>query len=683
MKKKLIVKQRDIFDCGICSMLSIIRYYNGNVSLEKLRELTHTSQDGTTAFNIVYAFQKIGFESFALKVDDLNSETLKYPFIAHVLVNNTYYHFLTVYNIKNDKVLLMDPSKGFITLHIKEFLDIFTGNIIISFPKNKDIIQESDIKIGNIIGNLIKKEKGIIVKLIVLSILFSIITIILSYFFKIFSNNLDNYLNWFVMTIIFLIFTIMKVITLYTRNYYQNYLNLRIDNEMFNKFLNHLFYLPLKNVKSRTTGEIITRVKEIEAIKEAFSNVFLLLFFELFLALISLIILFLINSKLFLILMVFLTIYLVFGIFINNSLYKKIMNNLNYETEFNSQVSQYIEMFNSIKNLNLTATFLKKLENSVSMYIYDLFKFNNFFNNLDTFKNYLLEITFFLVNVYGFKLIYNNELNLIDLFTFNLVINYAIYPIKNIIEVLPKFNYIKACFTKLAEFLNIKKETLLSWEESYSLKGNITFKNVSYSYNDYKYILKNISFKIKETDKVFLKGKSGCGKSTICNLLYKNINDYEGLISIDEKNIKDYSLKIIRDNISYISQDEILFNGTIQDNILVERNISSKVYDEICDICCLEDVISDKEARYQSLIDPDSKNFSGGEKQRMVLARGLLKNSSIIIIDEALSEVDYKLEEKIIQKLLKYFSDKTIIYISHKRQEKLFDYTIDLEELYE
>ncbi len=682
MKKKLIIKQRDIFDCGVCSMLSIIRHYNGNISLEKLRELTHTDASGTTAFNIVFAFQKLGFDSYAIKVEDMQRENLKYPFIAHVILNNSYYHFLTVYEIKDDKVLLMDPSKGFITLSMKEFLDIFTGNIIIAIPKDKQIINEDDIKIASIIINLIKKEKGIIVKLIVLSISFTFITIISSYAFKIFSNNLDNYLNLIIIILTFLILTIMKVLTLYTRNYYQNYLNLRIDNEMFNNFVNHIFYLPLKNVKSRTTGEIMTRVKEVEMIKDLFSNIFLLLFFELFLALVSLIILFLINSDLTWILIITLFIYLLFGICINKTIYRKIMLNINYETECNSKLTEYLNMFNSIKNLNLTSSFLKRIENSISLYNYDLFKFNNFFNHLDAFKNFLLEISLLLINAYGFILIINNKLNLIDLVTFNLLINYTIYPIKNLVEILPKFNYIKACFVKLAEFLSIKKEPLLPADNN-TLNGNITFNKVNYSYNDYTYILKDVSFKINAGDKVFLKGKSGSGKSTICNLLYKNINDFEGIITIDNKNIKDLNLNVIRNNILYISQDELLFNGTIEENILLDRNVNQTFYDDICDICCLEEVINDKEARYQALIDPDSKNFSGGEKQRMVLARGLLKSGNIIIIDEALSEVDYYLEEKIINKILNYFKDRTIIYISHKKQEKLFDYTINLEVSYE
>lgn len=682
MKKKLLVKQRDVFDCGVCSMLSIIRYYNGNISLEKLRELTHTDVSGTTAFNIVFAFQKIGFDSYAIKVKDIKKENLKYPFIAHVILNNSYYHFLTVYEIKDDKVLIMDPSKGFISLSMKEFLDIFTGNIIISFPKDKQIVNEDDVKISSIIINLIKKEKGIIVKLIVLSILFTFITIISSYAFKIFSNNLNNYLNLIILILIFLILTIMKVLTLYTRNYYQNYLNLRIDNEMINNFVNHIFYLPLKNVKSRTTGEIMTRVKEVDLIKDLFSNIFLLLFFELFLALVSLIILFLINSNLTWILIITLFIYLLFSICVNKNIYRKIMININYETEFNSKLTEYLNMFNSIKNLNLTSSFLKRIENSISLYNYDLFKFNNYFNHLDAFKNFLLETSLLLINAYGFILIINNKLNLIDLVTFNLLINYTIYPIKNFVEILPKFNYIKACFVKLAEFLSIKKEALLPADNN-TLNGKITFDNVNYSYNDYNYILKNLSFKINAGDKVFLKGTSGSGKSTICNLLYKNISDFEGIITIDNKNIKDLNLNVIRNNILYISQDELLFNGTIEENILLDRSVNQAFYDDICDICCLEEIINDKEARYQALIDPDSKNFSGGEKQRMILARGLLKNGNIIIIDEALSEVDYYLEEKIINKILNYFKDRTIIYISHKKQEKLFDYTINLKVSYE
>ena len=110
------------------------------------------------------------------------------------------------------------------------------------------------------------------------------------------------------------------------------------------------------------------------------------------------------------------------------------------------------------------------------------------------------------------------------------------------------------------------------------------------------------------------------------------------------------------------------------------RDIPVKLFQDIASICELESIVSKKSMRYDSLVEVSAKNISGGEKQRIILARGLLKCANIIILDEALSEVDKDLESKIIKNIKKYFHDKTIIYISHKNQTRNFNHIIDLGE---
>jgi len=190
--------------------------------------------------------------------------------------------------------------------------------------------------------------------------------------------------------------------------------------------------------------------------------------------------------------------------------------------------------------------------------------------------------------------------------------------------------------------------------------------------------LKNLNIKIKPREHVFLKGPSGSGKSTICKLIYKLLKESSGNILIGGVSISDYSLSSIRNEITYVSQNENIFTNTIRENIIFNREIELKEFDKVCKICKLDSIVAKRPLRYECLISDDTNYLSGGEKQRIILARALLKESKILLLDEALSEVDYKLEKEIINNILDNYKDKTIIYVSHKDCEKLFDRTIEV-----
>lgn len=678
MKKLEVVKMQDFKDCGVTSMLSIIKYYNGYISLERLRELTHTDYTGTNAFYIVNAFRKIGFDSIALNIKEIDDIKYKLPAIVQISLPNQVHHFVVLYSINKNSVTLMDPSVGKKVLEKEEFEKLFTGNVIVSLPISNNIILEEKIKISKLFGRIMLSQKSTIIKLIIISIILSVLSVILSYYFKISSMNMNNLNVLKTIIFIFFLFTLLKIFLEYVRCYYENHLNLKIDIKVFKEFINHLFNLPLKNVKSRTTGEVMTRIKELDNIKELFSSVFIMLFLDLLLAITSLIVLYILNNKLFYILLFFIIIYLLFGLIINKIIYRRIVRNIDYETDMNSLLIENINMFTSIKNLNITNIILKRIEYSSSNYYYDTFKFNNLFNNLSILKSLIIDVSFFIINSVGFIEIYNKNFALIDLVTFNMLITYSISPIKNIVELMPKFNYIKASIIKIGEFLSIKEETLNN--SDLSLNGFIDIKNLTYSFNELENIIEDFSCSIKSKDKVFLCGSSGTGKSTLCNLLYRNIEYNKGQICLDKINIKDLNLSDIRNNILYVSQNESLFCGTIKDNIVLSREVCEKEFISVTNICCIDKIVSKKNVRYDSLIDPDHNNLSGGEKQRIILARGLLKHANILILDEALSEVDYELEKIIINNILDYYKDLTIIYVSHKDHSSLFDKVVNMED---
>ena len=181
-------------------------------------------------------------------------------------------------------------------------------------------------------------------------------------------------------------------------------------------------------------------------------------------------------------------------------------------------------------------------------------------------------------------------------------------------------------------------------------------------------MFENISLKIKYGSKYLIYGKSGSGKSTLIKIILKYLDTYKGEIYLDNINLKDISDYIISDNFTYISQNSYINNDTLERNIKLDRMINDIEYEKIINICNLKTLRDSKMNRNNFIIEDNGFNISGGEKQKIVLARSLLKKSNYLILDEALSEVGIEEEKEIINKIFNIYNEKTIIYISHKKE---------------
>lgn len=674
-----IIRQRDFKDCGVCSLASIIEYYGGYVSLEKLRLDTKATNEGTTALNIIEASKKYGFDAMGIKVANLTSDKVSLPAIAHMQGKNGLNHYVVIYKITNDKVILMDPAKGKVVKSKDDFYEEWSHILLIFHPQRKITVFQKENTLIGIFLKIIMQEQKLFILIIISSIFLIVFTIIGSYYFQVMIDaiNLNYsliYLKIFV--VVFGLLVILKLVFGYLRRYFENYLNKNIDCLLNSNFLNHIFNLPLEVITSRTSGEIITRVSELANIKNLFTEIFITCLLDFALMLTSLPLLYSISNKLFLALFLSLLLYLVVGIITSKIIYQKAYQNIELEAEFNNILLENVQMLSSIKNLNVTDNRLSKLETSLSALLYDNFKLGKFWTNENFGKNAIYELGFFIINTWGFYLIFKGKLEITALVTFNTLLGLFLDPIKNCIDSLPKYNFVKATFSKINDFLSLNKETLGQKEKLSNNK--IIIKNLSFSYDSLKSTFNHFNLFIKPGEFVSLKGRSGSGKSTLCKILDKYITNYKGEIIIGNRNIKDLSIATIRENITYVGQNEALISGSIKENILLDREIDSKRFTQICNICGIEQIVFKKALRYETSINNDSTNISGGEAQRIILARAILNDFEILILDEALSEVDYQTERKIIKNLKHYFPSKTIIYITHKNHDQLFDRVIDL-----
>ena len=683
MRKIKVVKQHDIKDCGACSLRCIVLYYEGEVSLEKIRLDTNTSEDGTSALSIIDASKKYGFDSVGVKVDSLYNDSIKLPAIAHITTKKGLDHFVVIYKITSKNVYIMDPAKGKVMMTIDEFYSIWNNVLLLFYPKQKIVFIPKENSLFNVFLKIFGQEKKIFLNILIVSILLTIFTIISSYYFKIAIDSISNNKDFAYLRLIILVFScflFFKLVFNSLRKRLENHLNKNIDVLLMSSFLKHLFNLPLEVIESRSSGEIMTRVNELGNIKSLFTEIILSCILDLLLMLASIPILYNINNNLFFVLLFMVIIYLAVGIFTSKLIYKMVYHNLDLEAEFNTALIENIGLIHSIKNLFYTEKVMRKLEEYLSKYLFDNFRFTKFINGDGNIKIWIYEIGLFVINSLGIYLIYKKEITITELITFNTLVAYFLDPIKNVIDSLPRYNYVKASFSKINDFLEIEEESI--GKEVNFPKADIVISDLTFSYNHYTPIVKKLNFRINAGDFILLKGSSGCGKSTICKILEKYIKDYQGNVLIGNVNIKDMSIATLRKNMTFISQNESLFTGTIKENILLDRNIDDEEFYKVCSVCMIDEIVAKKPFRYETIINNDSSFISGGERQRIILARALLQNAKIYLIDEALSEVDQIMEKKIILNLQRYLKERTIIYITHKNQDKLFKKIILLEDAY-
>ena len=223
---------------------------------------------------------------------------------------------------------------------------------------------------------------------------------------------------------------------------------------------------------------------------------------------------------------------------------------------------------------------------------------------------------------------------------------------------------------RINEFLNTKPSIINSNTETYLIKGEIEFKNVSFVYPENNVrAINNISFKLKVGQTLGITGKVGSGKSSILNLITRQYDVTSGEILIDQKNIKQHNLHLLRKNMGVVPQEVFLFSDTIGNNILFgssEINTTKEQIEFAAKQAQVHDNILTFPENYDTIVGERGVTLSGGQKQRISIARALINKPQLLIFDDCLSAVDTETEENILNNLTLEMENKTSIIVSHR-----------------
>ncbi len=666
------IKQHDITDCGAACLATISRQYGLKLPISKIRDAAGTDKQGTNAMGMIKAAEKLGFTAKAVKGDQTAFfSEFPLPAIAHVVIEGALLHYVVVHKITKKQVIIADPGKGIVKYTPEEFFKIWTGVLILLVPSEK--FEKGNEKDGSVrkFFKLLLPQKKLLFDIFIASLVYTILGVGASFYFKVMMddivpNSLMKTLH--VVSVGVVLLYLFSTLLSAFRSHMLIYLSQRLDIALILGYYRHVLKLPMNFFGTRKVGEIVSRFMDASKVRDAISGATLTIMIDTLMAVVGGIILYIQNPSLFAIAFIMVALYgvIVFA-------FNKPLKNINQKTmEDNSQLTSYlVESLNGIETVkayNSERSASIETERKFVKLLRSAFK-NGWLNNLaGSISGFISMVGGAVILWVGAYQVIKGDLTLGQLLTFNALLAYFLDPVKNLINLQPMMQTAIVAADRLGEILNLEIENKETQKlKPSTLKGDIKLQNIDFRYGTRQLVLEDIKLDIKSGEKIALVGESGSGKTTLVKLLLNFYTAEKGEILLNNYNIKDIDLEILRDKIAYISQDTFLFSGTIYENLTMGmENPNMEDVIKVTQMTKCFDFINAMPLRFETMLGENGTNLSGGQKQRLAIARALLKNPDILIMDEATSNLD-SITERAIENTINQSTDGiTTVIIAHR-----------------
>jgi len=472
------------------------------------------------------------------------------------------------------------------------------------------------------------------------------------------------------MLVLLLILYVLRLIFQYIVHYWGHVVGIRMETDMRKKLFNHLQKLSFKFYDNTKVGYLMSRiVNDLNNISELAHHGPEDLFISSVMLLGSFVILLLMKWQLALFTFAILPIMFYFSLILGKKMYSSFKDIREKIAEVNSIVEDSLSGIRVVKSFTNEELEEDKFDYGNQRFResreYAMRNMAQFHSGMNFFSNLIILSTLSA----GAYYLFNDSLTTGELVAFLFYVNMFMNPIRRLINFNEQFQKGMAGFNRFLELLDIEPEIddKANALELTNVKGQISYKNVSFGYENHSKVLKDIYLDIQPGETIAFVGPSGVGKTTLCNLLPRFYELNDGKIEIDGINIQDIKLESLRENIGIVQQDVFLFNGNVKDNISYGNFKASN--EEIINAAKKANAhkfILNLSNGYKTKIGERGVKLSGGQKQRISIARSFLKNPPILILDEATSSLDNE-SEKIIQASLDRLSeDRTTLVIAHR-----------------
>ncbi len=673
MKKSILVKQRDMSDCGAACLASVAAYFGLQIPVSKIREYAGTDKQGTSLYGLIKAAELLHFQAKAVKTTEIDLNAIPVPTIFHLVLENGIQHFVVVYGVRKNHVRFMDPSSGqLIHQPILSFKNSWRGIVILMVPTNK--FQKGNEKRPVVVRfwQLISPHRNMLLQAILGAILYTLLGLSASiYVQKIFDYVLPDS-NISLLNILSLgmgLLLCFQVFTGYVKSIIILKTGQQIDSWLILGYYKHLLELPQRFFDSMRVGEIISRVNDALRIRIFINDVSLNLIVHGFTLVFSMAAMFIYSWKLSVIMLFAIPVYALIY-FISDGLNAKWQRKMmEAGASLESHLVETIQGVSTIRRFNAGYYFNLKTESRYMLLMKTIFTSSRNELILSGISEWITSFLNISILWMGSYLVIERILSPGELISFYTLTVFFTTPLRALIGANKPMQDALIAADRLFEIIDLESDKEIKEMQIFDSfpEGDLVFDNVQFSYRPGITVFNGLQLRFHQHHMTAVVGDSGCGKSTLLSLIQKIYQPNGGSILIAEINIQYISSAVLKQKIAAVPQHIDLFQGTIISNIALGENKPD--YERIFDICNrlgLHEFISGLPEQYQTMIREQGINLSGGQKQRLGIARALYRDPSILIMDEATSALDPESERK-VQETLQWFYNqkKTIIIITH------------------
>ena len=675
--KYQFVKQHSEEDCGAACLAAIAKYYGQTFTISHIREAVGTGQFGTTLLGLKRGAEILGFNANPVKtspeiLDKINEAPL--PAIIHWQGN----HWVILYGKKGKKFLIADPAVGIRYLSKEDIKAAWTDWLLLLVePDPLRFFAQKQDKEGSFwrFFRRVWIYRGILFQALPLNLVLGLLSLTSPFLLQILTDDVLVRGDIKLLTTVAIAVVVMNIISTSLSFVQSNliaHFAQRMQLGLVLEFGRQILRLPLTYYETRRSGEVVSRLRDIDQINQLIAQVVIGLPSQFFIAIISLGFMFFYSWKLTLVALLISVVMTTSTFIFQPTLQQKTNELLITEAETQGVL---VETFKGALTLKTTASrrqFWDELQNRFNRLARLTFQTMQIGIINNTFSGFVSGIGGVVLLWFGGYLVINPAENISvgQLLAFNSMNGNFISLISTVINFVDEFTRAKTATRRLTEVIDATPEEEDNSKKPFveiSSNADIICTNLTFHYPGRIDLLEDFSLTIPGGKNIALIGKSGCGKSTLAKLISSLYQLQSGNIQIGIYNLQDLSLECLRQQIVLVPQDAHFWNRSIVDNFrLGAPYVSFEQIVQACKISGADEFISRLPETYQTILGEFGANISGGQRQRLAIARAIVTDPPILILDESTGGLDPVSEAQVLDQLFQHRQGKTTILITHR-----------------
>lgn len=672
-----LVLQHSEEDCGAACLASVAKHYGRQFTLTRTREAVGTGQLGTTLLGLRRGTEALGFHarSAVASAEFLHRfDQVPLPAIIHWRGK----HWVVLYGKRGKQYVIADPAVGIRYLSEAELTEGWTDWVILLLePDPSRFYAQADEQVGSIDELLLRllPYRTLLLEALLCVSLIGLLSLSTPFFIQILTDDVliqgNTQLLLGIIIAVVVMYIIRSSLSLIADHLIAHF-SQRLELGLILEFGQQVLRLPLTYYETRRSGEVVSRLRDIEEINRLISQTIISLPSALLIALVSLGLMLFYSWKLTLVGLVIAAAMLFSMIVFQPTLQQKTRRAMVLETENQGVLVETFKGALTLKTTTAAPQFWDELQGRFGQLANLLFKTTQIGIFNQTFSEFVADVGSALLLGLGGLLVINQELSIGQLLAFTSLNRNITDLMDELVNAIDDVIRAQTATTRLQEIISATPETQNDEKKVWvTLPDNadLTCSELNFHYPGRVELLKDFSLTIPGGQIIALIGRSGCGKSTLAKVIAGLYLPQSGNIRIGAYNLQDLSLDCIRQQVVLVPQEALFWSRSILENFRMgSPHLSFEQIVESCQITGADDFISKLPEKYQTVLGEFGSNLSGGQRQRLAMARALANKPPILILDESTAGLDPVSEAELLDKLRWHRQGQTTILISHRPQ---------------